>query len=217
MKIFKALTEENIKAINEAIAETQWVDGKATALGAAKDKKSNFQITREDPIFNKKILPYIVKVHTSPVIRSYTFFHKLISPRLASYYDGGNYDWHVDVALMEHERTDLSFTMFLTDKSDYEGGEMRIQIGAGHVATFKGKKGEIFIYPSGLLHKVEPVTSGERRVIVGWVRSKVKMHEHRERLYTLNKELGKFRKELGNEKTEELNTLFHQMVRDYSE
>lgn len=217
MKVFKALSDENIDDINKAIEETEWKDGKATAMGAAKDKKQNFQITKEDPVFNKRILPYIIKVHTSPIVKSYTFFHKLISPRLASYYDGGNYDWHVDVALMEHERTDLSFTIFLTDKSDYEGGEMRVKIGAGQTATVKGNKGEIFIYPSGLLHKVEPVTSGERRVIVGWVRSKVKQHEHRERLFSLNTELGNFRKELGHEKTETLNTLYHQMVRDYSE
>ena len=92
-----------------------------------------------------------------------------------------------------------------------------MEIMSGKKAKFKGKKGQVIVYPSGLLHKVNPVTSGERRVIVGWINSNVKLHEHRERLFEFNTQLGILRKELGSKKTEVINRLYHQMVRDYSE
>ena len=90
----------------------------------------------------------------------------MIAPRFASYREGGHYDWHVDVALMSRIRTDLSFTICLSDKDSYEGGQLEIEMPNGSKTKFKGEKGVCIIYPSGLLHKVHRVTSGERRVIV---------------------------------------------------
>ncbi len=217
MRVFNLLNEEQVEKINEAVETTQWQDGKATAMGAAKDIKQNFQITNNDPIFKKEILPILATAMFSGGIKNYTFIKNLVSPRLASYYDGGHYDWHVDVAIMDRLRTDLSFSVFLRDASEYEGGEMEMEIMAGKKAKFKGKKGQVIVYPSGLLHKVNPVTSGERRVIVGWINSNIKLHEHRERLFEFNTQLGILRKELGSKKTEVINRLYHQMVRDYSE
>ncbi len=34
--------------------------------------------------------------------------------------------------------------------------------------SYKLSKGEIFVFPSSVLHKVTPVTKGFRKVIVGW-------------------------------------------------
>ena len=214
MRVFNLLTDDEIQKIDDAVEKTQWADGKATAQGNAKDLKENFQITNHDPIFKSDVLPILAKAMTTSGVQNYTFIKSLVSPRLASYIDGGHYDWHVDVALMDRNRTDLSFTVFLRDPDTYEGGEMEIELMQGKNAKFKGKKGQVLIYPSGSLHKVNPVTSGERRVIIGWIHSAVKLHEHRERLFQLNLELSKFRKELGPKKTEILNRLYHQFVRD---
>ena len=218
MKVFKVLEQAAIDRINKAVEETQWTDGTATAKGAAKKIKKNFQITDNDPIFREKILPTVQAAHSLDPVLSYTHMNKLISPRLASYYDGGHYDWHVDTALMQFHRTDLSFTIFLSDRDSYEGGEMEIQFTGGVNMKVKGAAGEMVVYPSGQLHKVNPVTSGERRVIVGWLKCNVKLHDHRERLYELLATLSKFRETKADaDAVGSLNRLYYQLLRDYSE
>jgi PKHD-type hydroxylase len=42
------------------------------------------------------------------------------------------------------------------------------------------------VYPSTLLHRVEPVRSGERLVAVGWIESRIRSNEQRELLFELD-------------------------------
>ena len=180
----------------------------------AKDKKENLQINATEAMFKKHFAPVINKIHTNNNVAAYTFIKEIVDPRLASYRTMGKYDWHVDTALLSHRRTDLSWTLFLSDPSEYEGGEMEIQM-SGYTAKVKCQAGQMVVYPSGLLHKVNSVSSGDRTVIVGWLNSHVKIHEQRERLYNYFIELVKLRKELGSDRVEVFNTLYHQFVRDY--
>jgi PKHD-type hydroxylase len=46
--------------------------------------------------------------------------------------------------------------------------------------------GHALVYPSTLLHRVEPVTQGERLVAVGWIQSRVRDAEQRELLFELD-------------------------------
>lgn len=215
MKVFKVFEPERLKEINDIIDGLEWRDGKDSALGAAKDKKENFQINSTDNGF-EKLLPFINQAHMIPGVKGYTFVKEIVDPRVASYKNGGHYDWHVDVALLRQRRTDLSFSIFLTDSSEYTGGEMEMQFGSGIQFKVKGKAGEMVVYPSGLLHKVNPVETGERRVIVGWINSNVKQQIHRERLNDFLIELSKLREELGSDRVDNLNTIYQQLVRDFS-
>lgn len=60
--------------------------------------------------------------------------------------------------------------MFLTNESEYEGGNLDFEIkrknNTGHLPM---KQGSIAIFPSFVLHKVTPVTKGVRYSLVGWV------------------------------------------------
>jgi PKHD-type hydroxylase len=215
MKVFKVFNHDEVDQINSLIDGMEWRNGKDSALGAAKDKKENFQINSNDKGFDK-LLPFVNKAHMLPSVKGYTFVKEVVDPRVASYQEGGHYDWHVDVALLRQRRTDLSFSIFLRDSDSYDGGEMEMQFGNGIKFKVKGKIGEMVVYPSGLLHKVNPVTSGERRVIVGWISSNVKYQIHRERLNDFLIELSRLREELGSEKVDKLNTIYHQLVRDFS-
>jgi PKHD-type hydroxylase len=214
MQVFTVLTPEEVKELRKKISEKAWVDGKRSARGAAKDKKENLQINANDPVFKEHFAPVVNKVHTNNSVAAYTFIKEVVDPRLASYRTMGKYDWHVDTALLSHRRTDLSWTLFLSDPSEYEGGEMEIKMGQ-YNAKVKCQAGQMVVYPSGLLHKVNSVSSGDRTVIVGWINSHIKIHEHRERLYKYFMELVALRKELGSERVEAFNTLYHQFVRDY--
>ena len=214
MKIFSALNAEDVSKIKKLIESGTWKNGKDSAIGSAKLIKKNKQITANDKIFTQ-IMPFINKIHNDHTIKSYTFLKELIDPRVSLYDLNDHYDWHIDVALLADRRTDLSYTIFLSDKNEYEGGELAFKTG-NQIFTVKGASGQIVIYPSGLLHKVNEVTSGKRLVIVGWINSHIKTEENRERLFEFAFEKTRLEKLLGEEELKKLTQIYHCLVRDFS-
>ena len=213
MKIFDVLSEIEIEKILASLKTANWEDGEKSVSGR-NTKKKNRQISSRQEEF-KLVQPFLAKTLNNEDVRSYTYMRRLIDPRLASYQVAGKYDYHVDVALLANDRTDLSFTLFLSDPNTYEGGHLEIQMEGGD-KTFKGKAGQVVIYPSGLMHRVSPVTSGERVVLVGWINSHVKEEQHRLRLYKFRKLILDLAPSVSDDKLEELTALYYQMVRDYS-
>jgi PKHD-type hydroxylase len=59
-------------------------------------------------------------------------------------------------------------TVQLTDGTDYQGGDFEIMRGRDIEQLPKGK-GTVLIFPSYLLHRVTPVTSGVRKSLVLWL------------------------------------------------
>ena len=97
-----------------------------------------------------------------------------------------SYGRHVDNALMKGgHRSDLSFTVFLSDPKDYDGGELVIE-GADSEQGYKLPAGSAIVYPSTTLHRVDPITRGERWAVVGWVESWVRHAAQREILFDLD-------------------------------
>lgn len=102
--------------------------------------------------------------------------------------NSGGYGNHIDDALMEGQgivRTDLSCTLFLTDSTDYEGGELVMYLNGVEMA-FKLNAGDAIMYPSTTLHRVNPVTKGTRRVALTWIESHIRSAEQREILFDLD-------------------------------
>lgn len=67
---------------------------------------------------------------------------------------------------MDRVRTDLSFTLFLSDSASYEGGALIIEDTYGErPATLPAA--ELVLDPSTTRHRVEPVISGVRLAAVG--------------------------------------------------
>jgi PKHD-type hydroxylase len=101
---------------------------------------------------------------------------------------GGGYGLHVDNPFMGEGsarlRTDLSFTLFLSDPGNYEGGELEIET-AGFTQSLKLPAGDLVLYPSTSLHRVADVRSGTRLVCVGWIESLVPDAGERELLFDL--------------------------------
>ncbi len=77
-------------------------------------------------------------------------------------------DWHVDMGRFYSSSRKLSFSLQLSDGSDYEGGDLEFYNTAIERSVFR-TKGTLVIFPSYWMHKVNPVTEGQRDVIVGWV------------------------------------------------
>jgi len=75
----------------------------------------------------------------------------------------GKYDWHIDIGNGSMSMRKISAVLLLND--DYEGGKLQIKdIGD----NLEGNKGDLYIFPSYLLHRVTPVLKGTRRSLVVW-------------------------------------------------
>ena len=96
-----------------------------------------------------------------------------------------HYGSHVDDALMDGMRTDVAFTLFLSDPKSYAGGELTIESPSGE-DTFKLDAGSLVAYPATSLHRVADVTRGARLAAVGWARSFVRDQARRELLFDLD-------------------------------
>jgi PKHD-type hydroxylase len=79
---------------------------------------------------------------------------------------GSHYDWHPDIGPRMNKRK-LSIVIQLSDEEDYEGGGLVIN--TGNIVTPSKKQGSVILFPSFLLHKVEPLKSGNRYSLVCWI------------------------------------------------
>ena len=164
---------------------SSWEDGKKTAGAHASKVKNNLQLNRESE-FSRRYAGIITKrILSDPLIKSFALPKKIHGTMFSKSIKGMKYGRHIDNAFMSSGRADLSFTIFLNSKDDYEGGELSIE-NLNSENKFKLDLGEIIIYPSTYLHSVEEVIEGERLAFIGWIESYVKSIEEREYLFDLD-------------------------------
>lgn len=94
------------------------------------------------------------------------------------YTAGDHFAWHVDNGIngppMGSRK--LSFSVQLSHPGDYDGGDLEF---ATYSHTYNQEipgpsqvlrqRGNLIVFPSFMLHRVTPVTRGERFAIVGWI------------------------------------------------
>ena len=111
---------------------------------------------------------------------------KALSALLFSRYEKSmHYGTHVDDALIDGMRSDVSFTLFLSNPEEYDGGELTIESTSGE-ETFQLAAGSLVAYPSTTLHQVANVTCGARLAAAGWARSYIRDAARRELLFDLD-------------------------------
>ncbi|MGE3142165.1 MAG: Fe2+-dependent dioxygenase [Hyphomonadaceae bacterium] len=187
------LEAEDLLRVRAELEGAVWRDGRATAGPAARAVKQNLQAAglgalgafvlaalKRHPLFEIAARP------------------KKISPVLFSRYEPGmEYGPHTDDALMGAEedrlRTDLAFTVFLSDPDSYAGGALTIESAAGEQAL-RLSAGDAVLYSANTIHHVAPVKAGARLAAVGWAQSFVRDAGQREMLF----DLSMLRAELGD-------------------
>lgn len=177
-----------INAITEALQDDSlFEDGKVSAGAAAKKVKNNVQGKMAGPV--QGVVKMIEqKLQENAVLRSAALPRKFAKIMVNRYDEGMTYGAHVDDAFIAGTRTDLSFTLFLSDPESYEGGELIVQRDDGDEAI-KLPQGSLYLYPSDSIHYVAPVTRGSRLSVVGWIQSKVRSQEQRQILFDLSSAL----------------------------
>ena len=182
----KLLTNEEINSIKTKISKEEklWENGKKTAGSFAANVKENWRLSKNSEI--SKACTHLIskKILANPLIKSFTLPKTIHGVMFTKSSQNMKYGRHIDNPYMSTGRSDLSFTISLTDKSQYQGGELIIET-LNAENSFKLNLGEIIIYPSTYLHSVNEVKSGERLVCVGWIESYVKSIEEREFLFDL--------------------------------
>ena len=86
---------------------------------------------------------------------------------------------------VERVRTDLSATLFFSDPDEYDGGELVIEDTYGSQRV-KLPAGDLVLYPSTSIHKVEPVTRGARFASFFWTQSLVREDAQRALLFEMD-------------------------------
>ncbi|MEM9690168.1 MAG: Fe2+-dependent dioxygenase [Pseudomonadota bacterium] len=176
------MSKGRLRAVQKLLAASvSFESGVATAGREARKVKHNQQAVAASP----EVASIIGKLKQE--LNDHSAFRRLAMPAkfgrlmLNRYAQGMTYGTHFDEAFIDGVRTDVSFTLFLSEPDSYEGGELEIVTPTGAQAI-KLPAGCAVIYPGDRLHRVRPVTSGHRDACVGWVQSRVRSTEHREML-----------------------------------
>ena len=175
------LSAAQVADARQRLAEAEWVDGKVTAGAQSALAKNNQQLPHGSAAareIGEAILASLGRnaLFVSAALPKATFPPMFNRYRAAERHSFGN---HVDNAIRflpdgsGRVRTDLSATLFLSDPDSYEGGELTIEdtYGLHHV---KLPAGDMILYPGTSLHRVEPVTRGERLASFFWIESMVR-------------------------------------------
>jgi PKHD-type hydroxylase len=176
LAIENILTNEELANARELFAKVRFVDGRVTAGELAAKVKNNLQLAANAE--ETKALTGIVHaaLHRNPLFVAAALPKVVCPPLFNRYVPGMDFGIHVDNAIRVGAitlRTDVSGTLFLSGPEEYEGGELLIEDTYG-VQTIKLPAGSLVLYPSGSLHRVEPVTYGHRDVTVFWVQSMIR-------------------------------------------
>ncbi len=214
------LLPEELEAVRRTLSQAAFVDGRSTAGEAAKQVKNNLELDRDDP--RKETLARIVitALYRSDTFRNGVMPLKVSTPIFSRYTAGMRYGSHIDDPIMgagPHYRTDVSFTVFLSEPESYQGGELTVRTPFGEQQV-KLSAGDAVVYPSGTLHHVAEVTAGERLVALGWIQSMVRDPAQRELLYQLNRARERLLADRpGAEETDWVDHTYINLVRMWSE
>ena len=185
--IHQLMNTEEINLIKKELdnCSQNWEDGKKTAGSQASIVKNNLQLNRNSEVSRKNSQLVSKKILSNDLIKSYSLPKIIHGIMFTKSSENMHYGRHIDNPYMSSGRSDLSFTLSLTNKEFYKGGELIIET-MNSEEKFKLNAGEIIIYPSSYLHSVNEITDGERLVCVGWIQSYVKSTEEREYLFDLD-------------------------------
>lgn len=114
-------------------------------------------------------------------------------------------------------RSDISCTLFLTEPDSYDGGELIVSDTYGE-HEIKLPAGDLIVYPSSSLHRVQPVSRGARLAAFFWAQSMVRDDAQRRLLFELDTSIQRLTGEGANrEAVLQLTGVYHNLLRQWAE
>jgi PKHD-type hydroxylase len=217
------LTAEQVAECRRQLDAADWVDGRVTAGHQSAQAKDNSQLAEDSPVARQLGQRVLAALECSPLFIAGALPLKIFPPLFNRYSSGQSFGMHVDNAIRQvrntpHQvRTDISATLFLAQASEYDGGELLIEDTYGSHSV-KLPAGDLVLYPSTSLHRVQPVTRGARIAAFFWIQSMVRDDGERTLLFDLDLAIQR----LGGDAPEhpavvQLTGIYHNLLRRWAD
>ncbi len=158
------LGRAQVTLMRDALDAADWTDGRETVGAQGARVKRNQQLPDGSPLRQQLGEVVMSALAQHPLYHAATLPLRTLPPRFNRYEGGGQYGFHVDGAVMAlpaeagQLRSDISCTLFLSEPDNYDGGELIVSDTYGEHEV-KLPAGDLIVYPSSSLHRVQPVTS----------------------------------------------------------
>lgn len=226
LSIPSVLSPLEVAECRKLLEEALWEDGRATAGHQAMKVKDNMQVPGDHPAARQVGEAILKALASNPLFMSAALPLHILPPMFNRYSGGQTYGTHVDASVRtmpdgRRIRTDLSCTLFFAEPEEYEGGELIIEDTYG-AKSVKLNAGEMVLYPSTSLHRVEPVTSGTRLCSFFWLQSMIRSDERRSLLFDMDIAIQRLNgglpdQPLVHEATTQLTGVYHNLLRQWAE
>lgn len=225
LQLSQVLNAEQVAHCRQRLDQAAWADGRMTAGYQSARAKDNAQLPENDPVARE-----LGGLILEALSRNSTFFSaalpQRIYPPLFNRYAGGqSFGFHVDNAVrydrsrggVDPVRTDLSATLFLSAPDEYDGGELVIEDTYG-THSVKLQAGDLVLYPGTSLHKVTPVTRGERIASFFWIQSLLREDAQRRLMFELDVSIRRLTQDVPEHPAlVQLTGVYHNLLRRWSE
>lgn len=185
------LTAEQVAECRRQLDAADWVDGRVTAGHQSAKSKDNAQLPEDSPVARQLGQIILAALERNPLFIAGALPSKIFPPLFNRYASGQSFGMHVDNAIRQvrnsphRVRTDISATLFLAQPAEYDGGELMVEDTYG-AHSVKLPAGDLVLYPSTSLHRVQPVTRGARIASFFWIQSMVRDDGERTLLFDLD-------------------------------
>jgi PKHD-type hydroxylase len=139
------------------------------------------------------------------------------------YQGGQSFGIHVDNSIRQvpgtphRVRTDISATLFLSAPEEYDGGELIVEDTFG-VHNVKLPAGHLILYPASSLHRVTPVTRGQRVASFFWIQSMIRDDGERTLLFDLDMAIQRLsRDQIDHPSVVQLTSIYHNLLRRWAD
>lgn len=223
LRVPELLSPKDVARCRAIIEAADWNDGRITAGTQSALVKNNMQLPE-----NSKASCEARAIVMDALSQNGLFFtaalpKRIFPPLFNRYGDSANaFGNHIDNAIRinsasgERVRTDLSATLFLSDPEEYDGGALVIEDTFG-VQSIKLSAGDLILYPSSSVHRVEPVTRGARLASFMWIESLVRRDDQRRLLFDIDMSILELRQSLGESPAVvRLTGCYHNLLRQWA-
>ena len=200
----EVLSKDTVKEFRQVMDQAAWEDGRSTAGAQSITVKNNEQLPQNSTVARDLGDRVLGALAASPLFVSAALPLRIFPPLFNRYGVGNNFGIHVDNAIRAipgtplRIRTDLSCTLFLAEPDEYDGGELIVEDHYG-AQEIKLSAGDMVLYPSTSLHKVNAVTRGARVASFFWLQSMVRQDQHRSLLFDMDQTIQTLASEHGVE------------------
>jgi PKHD-type hydroxylase len=223
LRIAQALNADELQQVRSLLRDGGWADGRVTAGDQSARAKNNQQLPEDSPAAQQARHVVSVALARNPMFVTGAL-PKSVYPPLFNRYSGASnaFGDHIDnavrthAATARHVRTDISCTLFLSPPESYDGGELVVNDTHGE-QRLKFEAGDLVMYPGTSVHRVEPVTRGERLACFFWIESMVRRDDQRRLLYELDMAILTLRQGGDSAETVKLTGVYHNLLRMWAD